>query len=350
MIARPQRGRPGADHANHGRRGAFIRREIARSIRVIASLARLAPSDVVRRRAPHQDADLVTMIIPMRNARAWIELCLKSVLAQTHANLEVFCVDDCSTDDSYARVVQQFGADRRLCMVRLQRRVGPYQIKNWVISRMARGRFVAMQDADDVSHPARIARQVRWMRRSGSAVSGTYIHQFSLDGTGMIRGTTPVARGDGELHNLVLYPPVAAIRAGEDFGVRFGERRFALAKHGSQMYTRDALRAFGGFDGRTSIVADTDLNWRMLRFVDIGNLPEVLYSRRIHRESLTRRPDTAYGSSARQAQRAAYDLLQREVARRLGAGDTHGARALCTQDLFHGDVAVAEISSGFDVS
>jgi hypothetical protein len=114
------------------------------------------------------------------------------------------------------------------------------------------------------------------------------------------------------------------------------------------MYARDALRAFGGFDGRTAIVADTDLNWRMLRFVDLGNMPEVLYSRRIHADSLTRRADTGYGSPARQDQRAAYDRLQHDVARLLEAGDERGARALCTQDCFCGDVAVAEMHTGFD--
>ena len=312
------------------------------------SLARLAPSDVVLHEAPHRGEDLVSVVIPMRNARQWIELCLKGLLVQTHSNLEVFCIDDSSTDDSYERVVDQFGADRRLCVVRLKRRVGPYQIKNWAIAVMVRGRFVAMQDADDLSHPARIAVQLDWMREHDFRVSGTYVHQFSVDGMGMIRGTEPAIELNDQLHNLVLYPTVPAVRNTDDFRSLFAERRFALAKHGSMLFEFAVLRELGGFDGRTRIVADTDLNWRLLRFMDIGNVPRVLYSRRIHAASLTRQPDTGYGSLAREAQRARYDEVQREVARCLGAGDEHRVKSLCRQDLFHEDVEVEEVHAGFD--
>jgi glycosyltransferase involved in cell wall biosynthesis len=303
---------------------------------------------VVRRLKPMPGPDLVSVIVPMWNAGAWIDPCLKGILSQTHANLEVFCVDDCSDDDSYERVVSQFGADGRLCAVRLRRRVGSYQVKNWAIATMTRGRFIAMQDADDLSHPTRIAVQVRWMQEHGFRVSGTWVHQFSQDGTPLIYGTQPPLPRHGRFHNLVRYPTVSAVRGPDDYRSLFGDRRFSLAKHGSQVFESAVLREFGGFDGRTAISADLDVNLRLLRFMDLGNVPRVLYSRRIHAASLTRRPDTGYDSPARRAQRARYDEDHAEIARCLAAGDDQRGRALCVQDLFCGDVEVEEVHTGFD--
>ncbi|HEY6102999.1 MAG TPA: glycosyltransferase [bacterium] len=320
---------------------------IARSLASMASIDRLRPEDVVSRVAPNPGADLVSVIIPMWNARGWIDLCVKGVLAQTHTNLEVFCIDDCSDDDSYRRVIERFGADRRLCTIRLRRTVGSYQIKNWAIATMVRGRFVAMQDADDFSHPARLAVQVRWMQEHGFRVCGTWVHQFSADGTRPVYGTQPALRRGAQLHNLVPYPPVRNVGPRDDYPGLFGERRFALAKHGSQIFECAVLREFGGFDGRTAIVADTDLNWRMLRFIDMGNVPRVLYSRRLHATSLTQHPDTGYDSMARRTQRARYDELHEEIGRSMASGDVGRGRTLCTQDLYHGDVEVEDVRAGW---
>lgn len=321
------------------------RADIQHSIGIIDAISHLRPGDVVRRQEPEPGPDLVSVIIPMWNARGWIDTCVTSILAQTHANLEVFCVDDCSGDDSYERVVSQFGADRRLGVFRLRHRVGPYQIKNWAIATWVRGRYVAMQDADDLSHPTRIAVQVRWMKKYGLRVSGTHVHQFSPDGTRLLWGTQPVILRHDQLHNLVAYPPVQAPRS-DDYRQFFGERRFALAMHGSQMYERAVLREFGGFDGQTVIGADTDLNWRLLRFMDLGSVPRVLYSRRIHAASLTRHPATGYDSATRQSQRERYDMQQEKVARTLRSGDLERGKALCTRDLYHGDVEVEDAHLG----
>ena len=321
-----------------------MRDEVRRSIGVLDSLARLKPSDVIRRHPPRPGPDLISVVIPMRNAREWIDLCLKSTLGQTHDNLEVFCVDDASTDDSYQRAVDEFGTDGRLRIIRLKRRVGPYQIKNWAIASLARGHFVAMQDADDVSHPMRFAFQLRWMREHRFQVSGTYAHQFSTDGSQLVWGTRPAIRVRGQLHNRVLYPTIRAIRTPEVFRKLFG--RIPLAKHGSQIYESSVLREFGGFDGRTLISGDTDLNWRLLRFLDLGNVPRVLYSRRIHSASLTRHPETGRGTPMREAQLARYEELQRRVAQHIAAGNAQAVRSLCTQDFFHGDVEVEEVHAG----
>jgi glycosyltransferase involved in cell wall biosynthesis len=318
-----------------------------RSVRVLTALRGLAPSDLISRRPPDPRTDLVSVIIPMRNASEWIELCLKGILAQTHRDLEVFCVDDCSEDDTYDRVVDQFGSDRRLAVFRLARRVGPYQIKNWVLAGHARGRWIALQDADDVSHPARLGAQLAWMRRHKLRVCGTCVHQFFPRGIRPRSGTRILMETGGYRHSLAIYPHAASVRGPAGFQGLLSARHGVLSKHGTQLFERALLLEFGGFDGHTILGADSDLNRRLLRFVDLGNVPQVLYSRRLHRDSLSRHPATGHRSTLRQGYLAACERLQLQIARALAHGDDEEARALSTADLFCADVAVAESHLGF---
>ena len=343
------------------------RAEIDRCLRILTWVDRLPVAELVRAAPPRAGAELISVVVPMHNARPWIDACIKGLLAQTHANLEIFCVDDASDDDSYARVVEQFGADRRICAIRLGTRVGPYQIKNWVIGSLARGAYVALQDADDVSHPLRIATQWRWMRDAGVRVSGTCAHHFFLPDDELGRGTGPPVEVDGMRHNLAFYPTIDAAlespllaasfpeRAGAEFWnvCRVGPYKLywsVLAGHGTQMVERALFLELGGFDGRTRIAADSDFNERLVRFYPLGNVPQVLYSRRFHALSLIQHPATNFTSTARLEYRARRDVRTAAIREAAIAGDVARTRELCTEDLYCGDIMVEHMHCGFDVA
>jgi hypothetical protein len=110
------------------------------------------------------------------------------------------------------------------------------------------------------------------------------------------------------------------------------------------------LLEFGGFDGHTILSADSDLNRRLLRYVDIGNIPKVLYSRRFHHDSLSRHPATGHRSPTRRKYLATCERLHEQIALALARGDRRSAKALSTRDLFHGDVAVAEAHVRFSIN
>ena len=95
----------------------------------------------------------VSVVIPARNAEAFLGEALASVREQRPPVLEIIVVDDGSTDES-ARVAVACGAR----LVRL-RRSGPSAARNVGI-RIARGTWVAFLDADDVWARGKIARQV----------------------------------------------------------------------------------------------------------------------------------------------------------------------------------------------
>lgn len=90
---------------------------------------------------------LVTVIIPVHNTEKYIVDCIKSVLAQSHKNLEIIIINDGSTDGS-EHICKQFTVDERVTFVNRE---------NWGLSRtrqqgidMATGEFFCNLDSDDM--------------------------------------------------------------------------------------------------------------------------------------------------------------------------------------------------------
>ena len=90
---------------------------------------------------------MVSVIIPVYNAEAYLPSCLDSVLSQTLKEIEIICVDDGSTDGS-AKVLSEYaGKDARVRTLRTQNHVAG-AARNAGL-KLARGRYVVFWDADD---------------------------------------------------------------------------------------------------------------------------------------------------------------------------------------------------------
>jgi glycosyltransferase involved in cell wall biosynthesis len=106
---------------------------------------------------------LVTVICPAYNAGDDLEPSVRSILDQTHRDLELIVVDDGSVDGSVDRLEASV-SDPRLRILR-QPNGGKGAAMNNGIAH-ARGEFYAVQDSDDISHPTRIARQLDHLVRN----------------------------------------------------------------------------------------------------------------------------------------------------------------------------------------
>jgi glycosyltransferase involved in cell wall biosynthesis len=100
----------------------------------------------------------VSVIIAARDAEDTLGYAVGSILGQTYQDLEVLVCDDASTDGTIG-ALEAFRADPRLRVFQSQAPQGPYNIRNQLIG-LASGEFVTFQDADDLSVPTRIERQV----------------------------------------------------------------------------------------------------------------------------------------------------------------------------------------------
>ncbi len=111
----------------------------------------------------------VSVIIAAWKAAAFIERSVASALASTNVRLEVIVVDDASPDSTFDVATQLSGTDSRVVAKRLPTNGGPSAGRNLAIS-VARGRYVAVLDADDTMRPERLAKLVALADRSGADI------------------------------------------------------------------------------------------------------------------------------------------------------------------------------------
>jgi glycosyltransferase involved in cell wall biosynthesis len=212
---------------------------------------------------PAVETPLVTVVVAAHNAEDYIEQSLSSLLSQTLRDLEIIVVDDASTD-STAEKVRSF-QDPRIRLISLEANVGPAAARNAAIER-ARGSYLAILDADDVSRSQRLETQVRFLR--------------SHPEIGVVGSQIRVIDERGGLLGFRRYPqdPLAIDRA---------LRRWNPLAHSSVMARTDLVRRAGGYDGRVAVCHDYDLWCRLaIEEARFANLPCILIDYRIHASSI----------------------------------------------------------------
>lgn len=94
---------------------------------------------------------LISIIVPVYNAQAYVTRCIRSLLHQTYTNIEVILVDDGSTDESYSICQQIAQEDSRLITFH-QENQGVSAARNQGI-KLASGKFIMFIDSDDYVTP-----------------------------------------------------------------------------------------------------------------------------------------------------------------------------------------------------
>lgn len=123
---------------------------------------------------------MVSIIIPVFNAEFFLKKSVTSILNQTYDNLEILICDDSSTDNSLAELYKF--KDQRIKIFKNKSNVGYLRTINRLFE-LAKGKFIAFQDADDISHPKRIEEQVRFLEsRPSIALVGTNFCTIDVDG------------------------------------------------------------------------------------------------------------------------------------------------------------------------
>jgi len=102
----------------------------------------------------------VSVILPVYNGEKTVAEAVRSILNQHHENFELLIVDDCSIDRTSA-IVDSL-QDPRVRIFHLPENVGRAEARNFGMS-AARGVYLAMMDADDISYPDRLRLQVSFM-------------------------------------------------------------------------------------------------------------------------------------------------------------------------------------------
>ena len=117
--------------------------------------------------------DLVSVITPCYNGAAYVSQTIESVLSQTYPHWEMIVVDDGSKDSS-AEIVRSYAEkDPRIILLQ-QENAGSAAARNNGI-RNAKGRYLALLDADDLWEPDFLEEQIRFMgEHNAICVYGSY--------------------------------------------------------------------------------------------------------------------------------------------------------------------------------
>jgi len=138
---------------------------------------------------------LVTVVTPAFNAEKTLHECIRSIRGQTYHNWEHIIVDDGSTDGTWCCLQRYSAEDSRIRIVG-QANSGQSKARNVAICE-ARGKYIALLDADDQSVPKRLELQVEFLEANPDVdVVGGSIVNLSEEGEVLGVSSLPATHED----------------------------------------------------------------------------------------------------------------------------------------------------------
>jgi glycosyltransferase involved in cell wall biosynthesis len=206
----------------------------------------------------------VSVVMSVYNGGMFLKPAIESILSQTYIDFEFIVIDDGSTDDGFEIITSY--RDRRLRAVRHPENAGLAARLNAGFA-LASGRYIARMDADDVSLPERLARQVAFMQAHPHiGACGAWV-EVSGEGVSQ-RWEYPTSHRT--IHARLLFDCAMA--------------------HPTVMFDHIRLhKARLSYDSAYPCAQDYDLWCRAVGELSLGNIPEVLLVRRLHAGQVGRR-------------------------------------------------------------
>ena len=215
---------------------------------------------------------LVSVLMPVYKTAPYLSEAMDSMLHQTFKDYELIVLDDCSPDN--AEEILDAYDDSRIVRYKGENNVGLSNVLNVGIE-MARGKYIARMDSDDISLPNRLQIQVDYLEtHSEIDLVSVGMQLFGAKESVWIRERNPEkVKIEALFHSPVL--------------------------HASSMWRKDSFERHGlRFRQEMVPAEDYDLWTRaMLKGLKLVNLPEVLYEYRIHEAQATVQTDKTAAKS-----------------------------------------------------
>lgn len=170
-----------------------------------------------------QDKPLISVIIPAYNSEKYIAQCLDSIIRQTYKNIEIVIIDDGSTDNTN-NILKSYESNHDNIKLILKSNGGVSSARNLGLKE-AKGEYIALQDADDISLSDRLESQMKYLQDSTADVCGTGIEFFG-DKKNKIRlfpEHDAVIKYNCLFHGRVMAGPTAMFRKSSIVGLTFDE-------------------------------------------------------------------------------------------------------------------------------
>jgi len=208
-------------------------------------------------------APTVTVLMPVYNAGCYLRPAVESILQQSFRDFELVIINDASTDGS-AEILRSF-SDDRIRILHNEHNLGLANSLNRGLLAAA-GEFIARQDADDLSHHERLARQVHFLKGHP---------EIALIGTQAVI-----------IDELGRYKRMLLDRPHEHLAIKWDLLFDNSFVHTSVMFRTTIVRDnLAGYDPSYTACEDYELWSRIAEVCRVANLSRHLVSHRIHSSS-----------------------------------------------------------------
>ncbi|BCJ88189.1 glycosyltransferase family 2 protein [Effusibacillus dendaii] len=213
---------------------------------------------------------LVSVVVPAYNSARYIRTCINSLVKQSYPHIEIIIVNDASSDRT-ANVIQNWkkstgarlASRGRIAVAVLPRNTG-FSGAITMGMFLSEGEFIAIQDADDLSHPDRFKKQVQFLRDHPEV--------------GLV-GTNYAAFKSGSFKNQEI---ANWIRFGNEIKETYAAGGHCIC-HGTIMFRGSIFDQIGGPTRRIEGAEDYEFIVRCIENgITVENLPDVLYYYRNH--------------------------------------------------------------------
>ena len=208
---------------------------------------------------------LVSVILPVYNGELYLGDSIQSILDQTYVNFELLILSSPNTNQASLDVIDKFNDPRIRHIRRSPEQNNLPKALNMGIDK-SRGIYVARMDADDMSLPQRLQKEVEFMEKDKDvSIAGSWAKAFGLKSNYIKHPTDPEEIRVNLLFQSSLVHPTVIFR--------------------KEMLDQYHLR----YDPELNYCEDIDFWIRASKYLKIANIPEVLLLYRTHNDQASRR-------------------------------------------------------------
>lgn len=232
----------------------------------------------------------ITVLMSVYNGEGYLRESVESILTQTYKDFEFIIVNDASKDKSLTILEEYERKDKRIILVSNNENSGLTKSLNNGL-KMAKGKYIARQDADDISEPERLFQQVTFLEKHPDI--------------GLI-GSDSIAIDDRG-KQIGLWETL-----GDNDQIKERLKKTNCFCHGSVMLRSECLKSVGVYREKFRYAQDFDLWLRISERFKVMNINTALYR-------LRKNPKSISGSNL--STQLDYQLLAIELAKeRQGTG------------------------------
>lgn len=134
--------------------------------------------DYTQRLEKNMNNPQISVVMPVYNREQYLKESIDSILNQTFTDFEFIIVDDQSTDSSWQIIQEYANKDSRIVAVKNTGKKGCFPSRNCG-NKLAKGKYIAVMDSDDISIPERLQTQFDFMEQNPEiGICGSWAKTF----------------------------------------------------------------------------------------------------------------------------------------------------------------------------